>query len=62
MLKTLLLASYVALVYSTAVTDIQGVSFKSLLAGQSVSNVTGIVTAKVETNISSIEVKLISFN
>ena len=35
------------LVYSTSITDIQGPAFRSPLEGQTVTGVTGIVTAKV---------------
>ncbi|KII86960.1 hypothetical protein PLICRDRAFT_113396 [Plicaturopsis crispa FD-325 SS-3] len=42
----LLLATLVGLSGATSVTDIQGVAFQSPLAGQNVTNVTGIVTAK----------------
>ena len=41
------LALVVPLVASVSITDIQGPAFQSPLAGQSVQNVTGIVTAKV---------------
>lgn len=35
------------LVTSTSITEIQGIAYRSPLAGQNVSGVTGIVTAKV---------------
>lgn len=36
-----------SLVKATSITDIQGTSFSSPLVGQTVHNVTGVVTAKV---------------
>jgi hypothetical protein len=40
-------SSYVAVVTSTTITDIQGPAFRSPLVGQTVHNVTGLVAAKV---------------
>lgn len=47
MLSSFVLAACFSLVSSVSVTDIQGSSFLSPLNGQHVSNLTGLVTAKV---------------
>ena len=47
MLSPFLLAACFSVVSSVTVTDIQGPAFRSPLEGQTVNNLTGIVTAKV---------------
>ena len=41
--------TYAAVAASVSITDIQGISWQSPLVGQTVNNLTGIVSAKVST-------------
>lgn len=41
--------TYVGVALSVSITDIQGISWQSPLVGQTVNNLTGIVSAKVST-------------